>query len=72
MCFEFLFYYFQGRPDLISGVRIDIMTEKTNAESDQRTPCWLEGQLLSLVGILNLFMFFLTMWFCCKLITCCT
>ncbi|CAK8534298.1 unnamed protein product [Lathyrus sativus] len=41
----------QGRPDLISGVRIDIMTEKTNEESDQGTPSWLEGQLLSLVDI---------------------
>lgn len=55
MCFEFLFYDFQGRPDLISGVRIDIMTEKTNEESDQGTPCWLVGELLSLVGILYLF-----------------
>lgn len=60
MCFEFLFYAFQGRPDLISGVHIDIMTEKTNEESDQGTPSWLEGQLLSLVGILNFFMVFLT------------
>ncbi|KAL5096728.1 hypothetical protein RYX36_001055 [Vicia faba] len=41
----------KGRPDLISGVRIDIMTEKTNEESDQGTPSWLEGQLLSLVDI---------------------
>ena len=44
---------FQGRPDLISGVRIDVMTEKTNVNSNQGTPCWLVAQLLSLVGILN-------------------
>ncbi|MCI03660.1 glyoxysomal processing protease glyoxysomal-like, partial [Trifolium medium] len=50
-----------GRPDLISGVRIDIMTEKTNEGSDQGNPCLLEGELLSLVGCLNLLMLFLTM-----------
>ncbi|XP_020234599.1 glyoxysomal processing protease, glyoxysomal [Cajanus cajan] len=41
----------QGRPDLISGVRIDVMTEKTNGISNQGTPCWLVAQLLSLVDI---------------------
>lgn len=41
----------QGRPDLISGVRIDVMTEKTNEKSNQGTPCWLGAQLLSLVDI---------------------
>ncbi|TKY71725.1 Glyoxysomal processing protease [Spatholobus suberectus] len=41
----------QGRPDLISGVRIDVMTEKTNEKSNQGTPCWLAAQLLSLVDI---------------------
>ncbi|KAK7331953.1 hypothetical protein VNO80_28698 [Phaseolus coccineus] len=41
----------QGRPDLISGVRIDVMTEKTNVNSNQGTPCWLVAQLLSLVDI---------------------
>jgi hypothetical protein len=61
LCFEFVFYDFQGKPDLISGVRIDIMTEKTNEGSDQGNPCLLEGKLLSLVGFLNLLMLFLTM-----------
>ncbi|KAK7302815.1 hypothetical protein RJT34_13711 [Clitoria ternatea] len=41
----------QGRPDLISGVRIDIMTEKTNEKSNQGTPCRLVAELLSLVDI---------------------
>ncbi|XP_047163560.1 glyoxysomal processing protease, glyoxysomal isoform X2 [Vigna umbellata] len=41
----------QGRPDLISGVRIDVMTENTNGHSNQGTPCWLIAQLLSLVDI---------------------
>ncbi|RDX62263.1 Glyoxysomal processing protease, glyoxysomal, partial [Mucuna pruriens] len=41
----------QGKPDLISGVRIDVMTEQTNEKSNQRTPCWLVAQLLSLVDI---------------------
>lgn len=45
---------FQGRPDLISGVRIDVMTEEANEKSNQGTPCWLAAELLSLVGILNL------------------
>lgn len=44
---------FQGRPDLISGVRIDVMTENTKGHSNQGTPCWLVAQLLSLVSILN-------------------
>lgn len=60
-CFNFLVHAFQGRPDLISGVRIDVMTEKTNEKSDQGTPGWRVAQLLSLVGILNLFMLFLNM-----------
>ncbi|XP_028776760.1 glyoxysomal processing protease, glyoxysomal isoform X1 [Neltuma alba] len=41
---------FQGRPELISGVRIDIMTEKTSEKSDKGIP-WSEAQLLSLVDI---------------------
>ncbi|KAI4296775.1 hypothetical protein L6164_036700 [Bauhinia variegata] len=41
----------QDRPELISGVRIDIMTEETNEESDERVPFWLDAQLLSLVDI---------------------
>ncbi|XP_027932289.1 glyoxysomal processing protease, glyoxysomal [Vigna unguiculata] len=41
----------QGRPDLISGVRIDVMTENTKGHSNQGTPCWLVAQLLSLVDI---------------------
>ncbi|XP_027353322.1 glyoxysomal processing protease, glyoxysomal [Abrus precatorius] len=41
----------QGRPELVSGVRIDVMTEKTNEKSNQGTPCWLVAQLLSLVDI---------------------
>lgn len=45
---------FQGRPDLIAGVQIDVMTEETNEKSNRGTPCWLLAQLLSLVGILNL------------------
>lgn len=60
MCFEFLFYSFQGRPDLISGVRIDIMTEETNEKSDHGlTPGWHGAQLLSLVGFLKPFILFL-------------
>lgn len=56
LCFKFVCYAFQGRPDLIPGVQIDVMTEKANEKSDQGTPCWLVGQLMSLVGLLNLFM----------------
>lgn len=42
----------QGRPDLISGVRIDIMTEETNEKSDHGlTPGWHGAQLLSLFDI---------------------
>ncbi|KAL5157319.1 Glyoxysomal processing protease, glyoxysomal [Glycine soja] len=41
----------QGRPDLISGVRIDVMTEEANEKSNQGTPCWLAAELLSLVDI---------------------
>ncbi|KAE9594974.1 putative peptidase S1, PA clan [Lupinus albus] len=41
----------QDRPELIPGVRIDIMTEKTNENSNQGTPCWLGAQLLSLVDV---------------------
>ncbi|XP_054777019.1 glyoxysomal processing protease, glyoxysomal isoform X2 [Prosopis cineraria] len=41
---------FQGRPELISGVRIDIMTEKASEKSDKGIP-WLGAQLLSLVDI---------------------
>ncbi|CAL0300907.1 unnamed protein product [Lupinus luteus] len=41
----------QDRPKLIPGVRIDIMTEKTNENSSQGTPSWLGAQLLSLVDI---------------------
>ncbi|KAG4945616.1 hypothetical protein JHK87_041623 [Glycine soja] len=40
----------QGRPDLISGVRIDVMTEEANEKSNQGTPCWLAAELLSLVS----------------------
>lgn len=42
-CFKFVFYAFQGRPDLIPGVQIDVMTEKANENSDQGTPSWLVG-----------------------------
>jgi len=55
MYFKLLIYVFQGRPDLVSGVRIDVMTEKTNQKSNEGTPSWLVAQLLSLVGNLNLF-----------------
>ncbi|KAG4960437.1 Glyoxysomal processing protease, glyoxysomal [Glycine soja] len=41
----------QGRPDLIAGVQIDVMTEETNEKSNRGTPCWLLAQLLSLVDI---------------------
>ncbi|XP_019419712.1 PREDICTED: glyoxysomal processing protease, glyoxysomal isoform X2 [Lupinus angustifolius] len=41
----------QDRPELIPSVRIDIMTEKTNENSNQGTPSWLGAQLLSLVDI---------------------
>ncbi|KAI4344612.1 hypothetical protein L6164_011817 [Bauhinia variegata] len=32
----------QDRPEMISGVRIDIMTQETNEESDERVPIWLD------------------------------
>ncbi|KAK7327856.1 hypothetical protein VNO77_21949 [Canavalia gladiata] len=41
----------QGRPDLVSGVRIDVITEKTNEKCDEGTPHWLVAQLVSLVDI---------------------
>ncbi|KAI9074076.1 hypothetical protein K1719_043968 [Acacia pycnantha] len=41
---------FQGRPELISGVRIDVMTEKISEKIDKGIP-WPEAQLLSLVDI---------------------
>ncbi|KAI9076984.1 hypothetical protein K1719_041060 [Acacia pycnantha] len=37
-----------GRPELISGVRIDVMTEKISEKIDKGIP-WPEAQLLSLV-----------------------
>ncbi|KAI9077002.1 hypothetical protein K1719_041078 [Acacia pycnantha] len=40
----------QGRPELISGVRIDVMTEKISEKTDKGIP-WPEAQLLSLVDI---------------------
>ncbi|KAK7246474.1 hypothetical protein RIF29_41342 [Crotalaria pallida] len=41
----------QGRPELITGVQIDIMSEKTNEKSNQLAPSWLGAQLLTLVDI---------------------
>ncbi|KAL1335908.1 hypothetical protein HN51_030344 [Arachis hypogaea] len=41
----------QGRPELISGVQIDVMTEKTDEKSSQPTPCWIVAQLLSLIDV---------------------